>query len=92
MLQQRAACFVANKPWYKNKHNESITKMLTDSHWPTLENRRKWARLIPLFKIVTDGFLTVPARCLPTLPTITYTHANHSLKYAHPQPSLDLYK
>ena len=91
MLQHRAAHFVANKPWYKNKHNESITKILTDLHWPTLESRRKQARLILLFKIV-NGLLTVPARCLPSLPSITYTRANHSLKYAHPQSNLDLYR
>ena len=91
ILQHRAARFVTNKPWYKNKHNESITKMLTDLHWPTLESRRKQARLIVLFKIV-NGLLTVPARFLPPLPTITYTRANHSLKYVHPQPNLDLYK
>ena len=84
MQQHRAARFVANKPWYKTKQNESITKMLTDLHWPTLESCRKQARLILLFKIV-NSLLTVPARCLPPLPTITYTCANHSLKYAHPQ-------
>ena len=91
MLQQWAARFVADKSWYKNKHNESITKMLTDSHWPTLENRREQARLILLFKIV-NGLLTVSVCFLPPLPTITYTRANHSLKYAYPQPNLDLYK
>ena len=77
MLQHRAARFVANKPWYKNKHNESITKILTDLHWPTLESRRKQARLILMFKIV-NGLLTVPARCLPLPPSITCTRANHS--------------
>ena len=89
MLQHRAARFVANKPWYKSKHNESITKILTDLHWPTLESCRKQARLILLLILI---LLTVPARCLPSLPTITFTCANHSLKYAHLQPNLDLYR
>ena len=49
------------------------------------------AHVILLFKIV-NGLLTVPARCLPSPPSITYTRANHSLKYAHLQPNLDLYR
>ena len=89
ILQHRAARFVANKPWYRHQHNVSITKILSELHWPTLENCRKQARLILMFKIV-NGNLTVPARCLPPPPTITCTCANHSLKYAHLQSNLDI--
>ena len=59
-------------------HNASITKILTDLHWPPLESDRKQARLILLYKTV-NGYLTVPARCLPPPPMITYTRANHTL-------------
>ena len=55
MLQNRAARFVMNKPWYRKCHNVSITKILAELHWPTLQNRRKQARLILMFKIV-NGF------------------------------------
>ena len=73
MLQHRAACFVMNRPWYRQCHNVSITKILAELHWPTLQNRRKQARLILMFKIV-NGNLIVPARCLPLSPTlIMYT-------------------
>ena len=61
-----------------------LKSVLTDLHWPTLESCRKQARLILLFKIV-NGLLTVPARCLPPLPTITYTRvqitpADHEIR------------
>ena len=91
MLQHRAARFVMNKPWYRQQHNASITKMLAELHWPTLQNRRKQACLILMFKIV-NGNLMVPARCLPQPPTITCTRANHSLKYAHLQSDMDIYR
>ena len=80
-----------NKPWYRQQHNASITKMLAELHWPTLQNRRKQARLILMFKIV-NGNLMVLARCLPQPPTMTCTCANHSLKYAHLQSDLDIYR
>ena len=77
MLQHRAARFVMNKPWYRHQHNVSITKILAELHWPTLQNRRKQARFILMFKIV-NGNLIVPTRCLPLPPTVTCTRANHS--------------
>ena len=91
MLQHRAARFVMNKPWYRHQHNVSITKILAELHWPTLQNRRKQARLILMFKIV-NGNLIVPTRCLPLPPTVTCTRANHSLKYAHLQSNMDVYR
>ena len=91
MLQHRAARFVMNKPWYRHQHNVSITKILAELHWPTLQNRRKQARFILMFKIV-NGNLTVPTRCLPLPPTVTCTRANHSLKYAHLQSNMDVYR
>ena len=78
MLQHRAARFVMNKPWYRQQHNASITKMLDELHWPTLQNYRKQARLILMFKIV-NGNLIVPARCLPQPPTITCSYTCKSL-------------
>ena len=53
MIQHRAACFVLNKPWYKsNQIHDSVTEMLAYLKWPSLQNRRKIARLTLLFKIV----------------------------------------
>ena len=91
MLQHRAAHFVMNKPWYRQCHNVSITEILAELHWPTLQNRRKQACLILMFKIVNIN-LIIPARCLPLSPTLSCTRANHSLKYAHLQSNMDIYR
>ena len=69
MLQHRAAHFVMNKPWYRQRHNVSITKILAELHWPTLQDRKQACPLL-MFKIV-NGNLIVPARCLPLSPTLT---------------------
>ena len=91
MLQHRAARFAMNKPWYRQCHNMSITKILAELYWPTLQNRRKQARLILMFKIV-NGNLIVPARYLPLSPILSCTCANHSLKYAHLQSNMNIYR
>ena len=49
-VQCRAARFVLNKPW--NNNLDSVTVMLNDLKWPTLQSHRKYLRLILLFKVV----------------------------------------
>ena len=66
MLQHQAARFVMNKPWYRHQHNVSITKILAELHWPTLQNRRKQARLILMFKIVYKWQLNSPNSLSPS--------------------------
>ena len=65
MIQHRAARFVLNKPW--NRHQrDSITDMLKELNWPSLQERRKQSRLILMYHL-----LIVPDRCLPTPSPIT---------------------
>ena len=42
MIQHYAAHFVLNKPWHRQQQNDSITVMLANLKWPSLENRRKF--------------------------------------------------
>ena len=50
MIQHRAARFVLNRPW--NRHQrDSITDMLKELNWPSLQDRRRHARLILMYKI-----------------------------------------
>ena len=79
-------------PGIDNNINESITKMLADLHWPTLQNRRKQARLILHDVLNCNANLTVPVHCLPPPSTLTCTRANHPMKYAHLQSNMDIYK
>ena len=48
MVQHRAARFVLGKPWRRCKR-DSITNMLNQLNWTTLEKRRKYARLTLLY-------------------------------------------
>ena len=72
IIQDHAARFVLNKPWIRH-HHDSITEMLNELNWPSLQEHRKQARLILLYKIV-NHLLLVPNRCLPSL-NQTATHA-----------------
>ena len=49
--QHRAARFVSGKPWRRHE-KDSITNMLNQLKWATLEERRKCARLTLLYKIL----------------------------------------
>ena len=89
MIQHRAAHFVLNKPW--NRHQrDSITDMLKQLNWPSLQERRKQSCLTLMYKIV-NHLLIVPDRCLPTPSPITRTHAHHPQKFLHLQSTVDTY-
>ena len=45
MIQHRAARFVLNQQWSEH-HRHSISEMLYNLNWPSLEAKRKQARLI----------------------------------------------
>ena len=91
MIQHHAARFVLNKPWHRQQQNDSITDMLTYLKWPSLEDRRQVSRLVLLFKIVRKLFI-VPDRCLPASAPLESTRSHHSLKLAHIQSRIDIYK
>ena len=90
MIQHRAARFVLNKPWNRHQH-DSITDMLKELNWPSLQERRKQSRLILMYKIVNPQ-LIVPDRCLPTLSPFTKTRAHHPQKFLHLQSTVDTYR
>ena len=92
MILHRAVRFVLNKPWHKLSHDhDSVTQMLTNLGWPELQERRKIARLILLFKIMR-GLLEVPSRCISQTMLYAATPAHHILKLKHIYPRTDLYK
>ena len=53
--------------------------MLVELKWPTLEDRRKQARLMLLFKFV-NKLIYVPNQYLPVLSPATSTRAKPSLE------------
>ena len=58
MIQHRAARFVLNQPWNR-QHQDSISEMLQNLKWSSLQVRRKQARLIFLLKIL-NGLICIP--------------------------------
>ena len=80
--------FVLNKPWNRH-HHDSITEMLQELNWPSLQQRRKQARLILLYKIV-NNLLFVPSHCLPSL-NLSVTRAHHDQKFHQIQSSINAY-
>ena len=54
MIQQQAAHFAlhVDKPWNKH-HHDSITEMLKELNWPSLQERRKQACLSCCIKLIT---------------------------------------
>ena len=89
MIQHRAARFVTNKPWRRDRR-DSITAILHELNWPTLQDRRKNNRLMLFFKLV-NNLLVVPHHYLP-LPSFPVTRANHQLKFSHYQARTETYR
>ena len=83
MIQCRAARFVLNRPWTHNR-NESITEMLMDLKWPSLQAYRKYLRFILLFNVV-NHLLYIPDQYLPSPTKLSSTRSNHPLKFYHYQ-------
>ena len=80
---------ILNKPW--NNNLDSVTVMLNDLKWPTLQSHHKYLRLILLFKVVNHLQL-IPEHYLPSPTKLTSTRSNHPSKFYHVQTSCDTYK
>ena len=89
MVQHRAARFVLGRPWRRHQR-DSITTMLSTLKWPVLYERRRWARLTLLYKLL-HNLLQIPERYLPSLST-SRTRCHHNFKFTHYQTSIDNYK
>ena len=73
-VQRRAARYVCNR--YHN--TSSVSNMLQDLGWESLEERRAKSRLILMFKI-THHLVTIPTYYL--VPAYSTTRASHIYKY-----------
>ena len=74
MVQRRAARYATNR--YHN--TSSVTEMLQDLDWESLESRRVKIQLTLLFKVIQD-LVDIPAAAYLT-PASTSTRANHTKK------------
>ena len=86
-VQRRAARYVTNR--YHN--TSSVTDMLQNLNWPSLEIRRTRVRLIMFYKIIHHVVAIHPLDTL-LLPTTTITRFNSSHTYQHIRTDKDSYK
>ena len=86
MVQRRAARYATNR--YHN--TSSVTTMLNQLDWETLEDRRTKAQLTMFYRITND-LVDIPADQYLT-PANTTTRSSHSRKYQQPTTSTSYYR
>ncbi|XP_071842711.1 uncharacterized protein [Apostichopus japonicus] len=86
-VQRRAARFVKNE----YSRFSSVTDMLKDLNWDTLENRRFKARLVTIYK-ETHGLIPSNINNLLEDKEKPTTRQSHSLNYKIPQAQKNCYK
>ena len=89
MIQHRAARFVLNQPWSKH-YRDSISEMLHKLNWPSLQAKRKQARLIFLFKMLNKQ-ISILEQYLPSLFPVSATRSHHPLKLQQLYTRTDVY-
>ena len=86
MVQRRAARYATNR--YHN--TSSVTSMLADLNWDTLESRRSKAQLVMFYKVIQD-LVDIPASDYLT-PAYSRTRSNHSRKFRQFPCKSDVFK
>ena len=87
-IQRRAARYCTNN--YKYTRG-TVTNLLTNLKWPTLQQRRKTARLITMFKIQQHD-MSVPIPNYIQRQQLQNTRQFHQAKFRVMRPSTDTYK
>ena len=85
-VQRRAARFVSNN--FRRK--ASVSEMLHNLGWQSLDSRRQDQRLVLFYKII-NGLASVETEDILT-PADSRTRKNHSFKFKHLQANCDSYR
>ena len=89
-VQRNAARWVTNQPY--NPHNpSSVTEMINHLKWPSLQQRRVWADVTLMYKVV-NCLIAVPVNYHPTTATVRSTRRSHSMKFIPIQPRINAYQ
>ena len=89
-VQRQAARFVANKPHRRNNLT-SVTAILRDLGWDTLQHRRHKARLISFYKMVNHE-VAIPAEYHPEKKPSASTRRRNNHQYAQHYASIQTYQ
>ena len=88
-VQRRAARFVSNN--FRRKGGKaSVSEMLHDLGWQSLDGRRQDQRLVLFYKII-NGLASAETEDILT-PADSRTRKNHSFKFKHLQANCDSYR
>ena len=82
-IQRSAARYVMNDYFYFS----SVTAMMHQLNWPTLELQRNYLKLIMLYKIA-KGFIEIPSSLLTSLRSKT---RGHSYRFQIPPARINSY-
>ena len=91
MVQRRAARFVKNVPHKFSGSQPSVSAMMEDLGWSTLQDRRQSSRITLLYKIV-NNLVEVPSAYHPVPNSNSRASRGHSQQYRRHQTEVDAYK
>jgi len=90
MIRRPAARFVRNIPFRRSKLPVSISAMVSDLGWESLQSRRLHGRLTMMYKI-TNGLVEVPQEYHP-VPRLQNSARGHPRQFQRFQPAVDAFK
>ena len=91
MVQRRAARFVRNVPHRRSGPQPSVSAMVSDLGWESLQQRRHNSRIALLYK-VKNGLVEVPAEYHPVPNTSRASSRAHNQQYVRQQAAIDAFK
>ena len=90
MIQRRAARFVRNIPFRRSKPPVSVSAMVSDLGWESLQSRRLHGRRTMMYKI-TNGLVEVPQE-YHSVPRLQNSARGHPRQFQRFQPTVDAFK
>ena len=85
-----AARFINNKP-YNPERPDSVTSMIQEMKWNTLEQRRIWTDVTLMHKVVNQ-LIAVPTAYQPELATVRGTRSSHYMQFVLHQCRINVYQ
>ena len=89
-VQCSAARFVANRP-YRRRDPDSVTEILNELGWRTLEDRRSRARLTSMYKM-TNNLVAIPETYHPAPKTTARTRRTNHHQFSQYQANILAYQ
>ena len=89
-VQRRAARYVLNRP-YRRSNPDSVTRMVTELGWDSLQERRHRINLVSFYKMI-NNHVSIPQEYHPATKPRRHTTRGNSLQFAHQQADIKLFR